>query len=247
MSEPQGPTAGWTPALCISGHVRPPASKSLAIRSLLASALARGRTRIEGLSDADDVRAALRLVESLTTVRSVGAGGARVDGSPPGYYSGLRPNGAVEVGESGTLARLATGALAFCGATGERHEIRASGTLLARESPALLAALERAGARVELLHADASRRGWPLAVTAVEPPEELLLENPSSSQEASALALALAAWPGSRRLVLRGALPSRPYYELTLGVLDAFGARFGREARGADEVLHVSGPLHAPE
>lgn len=247
MTEPHGTTAGWTPATRISGHVRPPASKSLAIRSLLAAALARGRTRLEGLSDADDVRAARTLIGELTGLRSVGASGARIDGSPPGFYSGWRPQVALEVGESGTLARLATAALAFCGTPGERHEIRASGTLLARESPALLAALERAGVRVELLHADQSRRGWPLAVTSIEPPEELLLEHPTSSQEASALALALAAWPGSRRLVLRGELPSRPYYDLTLGVLAAFDARFGRERRGGDEVLHVVGPLQAPE
>lgn len=247
MTDPLGTSAGWTPATRIFGHVRPPASKSLAIRTLLAAALSRGRTRLEGLSDADDVRAARALVGELTAVRSVGASGARIDGAPPGFYSGWSPERGVEVGESGTLARLATAALAFCGTPGGRHEIRASGTLLARESPALLAALERAGVRIELLHGDSSRRGWPLAVTSVEPPEELLLEHPTSSQEASALALALAAWPGSRRLVLRGKLPSRPYYDLTLGVLAAFDARFGRERRGDDEVLHVVGPLQAPE
>jgi 3-phosphoshikimate 1-carboxyvinyltransferase len=247
VTEAQSERAGWTPATRINGHVRPPASKSLAIRTLLAAALARGRTNLEGLSSADDVAAARRLVESLTGVRAVGASGARIDGSPPGFYAGWRAPEGVEVGESGTLARLATAALAFCGTPGERQVIRASGTLLTRESPALLRTLETAGVCVELLHDDPDRRGWPLAVTSIEPPEEVVLEHPTSSQEASGLALALAAWPGTRRLVLRGTLPSRPYYDLTLGVLAAFNARFGREFRGADEVLHIVGPLQAPE
>jgi len=247
VTEPQRERAGWSPQTRINGHVRPPASKSLAIRTLLAAALARGRTRLEGLSDAGDVVAARKLVEALTGVRSVGAAGARIDGTPPGFYTGWRVPDGVEVGESGTLARLATAALAFCGTPGERQVIRASGSLLTRESPALLRSLEGAGVGVELLHDDAGRRGWPLAVTSIDPPEEVVLEHPTSSQEASALALALAAWPGTRRLVLRGSLPSRPYFDLTLGVLAAFDARFGREMRGADEVLHIVGPLQAPE
>ena len=245
--EPQQELAGWTPATRISGHVRPPASKSLAIRALLAAALAQDRTRIEGLSDAEDVRAARELVARVTKLQPVGPHGARIDGAPAGFYAGWRASDGVNVGESGTLARMATAALAFCGTPGERQVIHASGTLLLRESRALLATLEASGVRIEFLHDDPDRRGWPLALTSIEPPAEIVLENAASSQEASALVLALSAWIGTRKLIIRGGLPSRPYFDLTLGVLSAFGARFGREQRGDDEVIFVQGPLKAPE
>lgn len=240
-------TEGWSPGKVIRGHVRPPASKSLAIRAFLAASLARGKTRIECRSDAEDVRAARELVAALVHVRSAGPDGAQVLGEPPGFYSGWRaPQSGLHVGESGTLARLATAAFAFCGAVGQSAEIHASGTLLSRSSPAFLHALERAGVAVRLRHDDSGRRGWPLAVTAVEPPEAVVLEHPGSSQEASGLALGLAAWQGSRRLRIVGDLPSRRYFELTLGVLAAFGARIGREGAPGDETFHIVGPLDAP-
>ena len=98
------------------------------------------------------------------------------------------------------LFLLATAAFAFCGGAGTTAEIRASGTLLSRRSPALLDALERAGVSLRLLHDDAERRGWPLAVTAVEPPEEVVLEHPESSQEASGTSSPL---PAASAMVIR--------------------------------------------
>jgi len=82
----------------------------------------------------------------------------------------------------------------------------------------------------------------------VDAPEALLLTEPGSSQEVSALLLTLAAWPGERRLEVRGAIPSRPYVDLTVGVLASFGV-------GVDETVtsspggefRVTGTLRAPD
>jgi 5-enolpyruvylshikimate-3-phosphate synthase len=56
---------GLVPGAVVDGRFRPGGSKSLAQRALLAAALAHGTTRIEGLPDAEDVRAALGLLAVL--------------------------------------------------------------------------------------------------------------------------------------------------------------------------------------
>lgn len=162
-------------------------------------------------------------------------------GRPPAWRGGWRP-GSVDAGESGTLARLATASLALCSQPGECVEIRASGSLAKRNTHALIAALERGG--VEVLS-----RAWPIRLRAIGPPSTLILERPESSQEASALAIALAAYPDENELRIEGELPSRPYFELTRAVLAQFGARVERvdDARGGEqEVWRVQGPLRAP-
>lgn len=247
VTEPHAERSGWTPELCITGRVRPPASKSIAIRSLLAAALADGTTRIRIRSKAEDVRAARELVAALVDVQDCGQDTWEITGRPP-QAGGLDVPDGVDVGESGTLARLATAVLAFCGTTGRRQVIRASGSLLKRESRALLAALHEAQVPLELLHTDANRRGWPLAVTSIPPPDVVWLESPASSQEASGLALALAACPGRRVLSIRGPVPSLPYFRLTLAVLERFRARClsAGSSYGAEGFL-VGGGLFAPE
>jgi 3-phosphoshikimate 1-carboxyvinyltransferase len=74
------------------------------------------------------------------------------------------------------------------------------------------------------------------------PPSDLLLEQPVSSQELSALLLALSAWPDETQIRVVGTLPSRPYVELTRSVLAQFGASVG----GTEACWSVRGPLRAP-
>jgi 3-phosphoshikimate 1-carboxyvinyltransferase len=149
------------------------------------------------------------------------------------------------VGESGTLARLSTALLALAGRAGARARVEARGTLLARTSAPLCAALRAAGAGVE--H-HALPGGWPLTTRAVGPPSTVQLVDPVSSQEVSALLFALAAWPGESLLEVRGRVPSLAYARLSMRELARFGvvveARDVESERG--EWL-VRGPLRAPE
>ena len=105
---------GFTPDSCVRGTFRPGGSKSLAQRALLAAALAHGSTELENFPQGDDVRAALALLEATgVACQRIGPGRMRVCGSPPSARSGLTSRAALQVGESGTLARLATAALAL--------------------------------------------------------------------------------------------------------------------------------------
>ena len=238
---------GFRPGGTIDGEVRVPASKSLAQRALLCAALAEGRTRMARVPESDDARHLEAALEAAGARIQRGqlAGTRVVAGAPPGPHRGLAARSPLDVGESGTAARLLTTVLALAGRVGETATIAAQGTLLARSSPALFAALERAGVR--LAH-EGRASGWPVTVATIGPPSVLPLEDPDSSQEVSALLLAAAAWPDPIEVRVRGAIPSRPYVDMTLGVLASFGVRAeALTAPCGEEAWLVHGSLVAPE
>ncbi len=236
---------GFLPGAPLVGTLAVPGSKSLAQRVLVCAALAGGSTRIAGLPDGDDVRAALGWVRaSGCGVERHGSRAVTVRGRPPGPARGLAPRGPVAVGESGTLGRLATAALALCGASGRTVEITASGSLLRRRSAALFRALRDAGVACEPL---GIQDGWPVRVSPVGPPSTVSIHEPRSSQEVSALLVALAAYPDEIRVRVEGTIPSRPYLEMTAGVLRDFGARVETRAGGGLEEWSVRGPLTPPD
>ncbi len=213
-------TRGLGPEMRIEGTLRPPGSKSLAIRSLLAAGLASGRTVVEGLSAAEDVRAARRVLRSCgVEPEPRGDDGVEVVGRPPGPPGAWAATGPVDCGESGTLARLVTAVLALCPRAGTRNEVTARGTLLRRFTRPLLATLEASGAGVNVHSEKAS---WPVTLESAPARSPLHLEHPCSSQELSGLLLALAA-TGGGEVVVRGELPSRPYAAMTAAVLGDFG------------------------
>jgi 3-phosphoshikimate 1-carboxyvinyltransferase len=150
----------------------------------------------------------------------------------------------LELGESGTLARLATAAGALCGRAGASLEFRAGGSLLRRTSPALFAALRAAGVRITFA---ARENAWPLKLHPIGPPSRLEIHAPQSSQEVSALLLAAAAWPDEIEVAVHGAIPSRPYLEMTRRLLERLGVAIEARARDGGEDFLVRGPLRAGE
>jgi len=224
----------------LSGSARVPGSKSIAQRWLLAAACAQGRTRIRALPAGEDVAAASRLIAAAgAKVRALAPAALAIDGLPPGPHRGWHAEAELELGESGTLARLATAIGGLCGRSGSSLGFGARGSLRARRSPPLFASLRAAGVRIEHLgRAD----GWPLRLWPIGPPSSLELVHPISSQEWSALALALACWPDETELVCTGVLPSQPYARLTVRALREFGAHVSIEG----ERCRLRGPLRAP-
>jgi 3-phosphoshikimate 1-carboxyvinyltransferase len=127
---------------------------------------------------------------------------------------------------------LLAAALGLGARAGTRWELGARGSLASRKSAPLFAALARAGVQVEGLGPE---HGWPVRLTSIGPPSDLLLEHPVSSQEASALAIACSAWPDEIRIAIEGEIPSRPYLDMTLAMLPLFGARI----QGSTRVLRA--------
>lgn len=228
---------GLAPQGRVHGEFRASGSKSIAQRALVLASLAQGETRIAGLPPGEDVRAALALLRAVgVEVRELAPAAVAVRGAPPGPHRGWRAAQPLELHESGTLARFALAVAGLCGRCEDHFELRASGSLARRRSDALVHALEEAGVRFE-------SRPWPARISPIGPPPSVHLRAPRSSQEASALALALCAWPDESELAIHGALPSEPYFEMTLRMLAQFGARIER----SDAVLRLRGPLRAPE
>jgi 3-phosphoshikimate 1-carboxyvinyltransferase len=237
-------TLGLDPSSRVGGVWRPSGSKSQAQRALVFGAFAQGTTRLEGPSEGEDVRAARALVAALGATESAREPGLAVRGEPPGAQAGRAARGTLVVGESGTLARLATALVALASRPGERWTIAADGTLLFRSSRPLFAALARAGVRLARQNLPGT---WPVELVSAAPPTELELVGPVSSQEVSGLLAALAAWPETRTLLVRGAIPSAPYLAMTSGLLARFGAEVAEEGGGdGARRFRVRGPLVAP-
>lgn len=241
-----GVTSNGVSAQAVHG-VRLPRSKSVAQRAILAALLAEGCTELLGLGDeeatAEDIRRALDLAAQLggPTAKDERH---RIPGVGP-WVDGTR----VDLGESGTFARLALAAAAFRGEPGATLELVPSGSLRRRGSLALVGALRSVGVDIEVRGGSEGagpEEGFDLRIRSASTPASIRLEGPTSSQEVSALLLALAAERGSRRIEVLGVIPSRPYVDLTLGVLGRFGVGVTVSGPADREVFEFQGGLRAP-
>ena len=204
-----------------------PGSKSITQRALVLAALADGTTELLGPLDCDDsrhLRAALRTV-GIAVREETGDDDTprwRIQGGP------LRPpDGTVFCGNAGTTLR-------FCAALsllldgpltldGDEH-------LRARPIGNLASALERLGVRSRYL----GRPGCPpLELQRVAPAASTVeLDASRSSQFASALLLVAPRLPQGLAVRLTGTAVSRPYLDLTVEALRAFGATVERLSEG---------------
>ena len=190
--------------------MRVPASKSLANRELVLSALAPGRSRLEiGLLDpGDDVHAMADALAALG--HDVRWSDGRIEVSP---HDVPYVHAAIDAREAGTVARFATALAATYGA-----EIRVDGSARMRERPmrALTAALRTLGASID---------GDALPVTVRGPLEggEAIVPGYESSQFASALLLVAPRMPQGLRLRLAGDVVSAPFLDMTAAALVARG------------------------
>ncbi|HSG46961.1 MAG TPA: 3-phosphoshikimate 1-carboxyvinyltransferase [Longimicrobiales bacterium] len=204
--------------------LRVPGDKSITQRALILSALAEGESRLRGLLPAADPRstaAALRQLGadlppiphdgSEIRVRGVGLRGLRV------------PSGPLDLGNSGTGARLLLGVLA---AQPFRSVLTGDDSLKTRPMRRVTEPLARMGAVFQWLHAEGT---LPLAVGPTRGLKGVDLDLPVASAQVKS-ALLLAGVAGGVPVLLSEPGPSRDHTERMLtGV-------------GATVVSHVRGP-----
>jgi 3-phosphoshikimate 1-carboxyvinyltransferase len=216
----------------IKGEIRVPGDKSMSHRALLIGALAVGETVIEGLLEGEDVlctAAALRALgagverggDGVWRVRGVGIGGLR------------EPSEVLDMGNSGTAARLLMGVLAS-------HPLTAfltgDASLCGRPMARVQVPLEQFGAQI------VAREGgrMPLAITGAGEPMPVTYCLPvASAQVKSAVLLAGLNTPGKTT-----AVESRPTRDHTERMLRHFGAEVEttEEADGALAVTVTGQP-----
>ena len=218
----------------LSGVVVAPPSKSYTHRALFAALLASGESRVVNPLLSGDTAATVeavrrfggsvdvRLTRAGMEVRVAGVGG--VPRSPPCVYCR----------GSGTTLRIAT---AVASLSKGPTLLYGNESLNKRPVAPLLNALESLGART------LSRNGKPpVAVAGPIKGGEVVVDASMSSQFVTAL-LIVAPTIGLR-ITVAGKLKSAPYVDVTLKVLEAFGASYSRGGKG--KVFEVDGGGYTP-
>jgi 3-phosphoshikimate 1-carboxyvinyltransferase len=214
----------------LAGSARVPGDKSVSHRALMLGALAVGRTEISGLLEGEDVLATAAAMRALGAGVERGADGTwRVDGVGLGGLA--EPQDLIDVGNSGTAARLLLGILAT-------HDLTAfvtgDASLRSRPMRRVTDPLSQFGAH--FVSRDGGR--LPLAVSGARDPVPQSYRLPvPSAQVKSAVLLAGLNTPGETSVVEPE--PTRDHTERMLG---HFGASVRIEPHeGGGKVVTVVG------
>ena len=195
----------------ISGVLAAPPSKSMAHRVLICAGLAAGESRIENLSDSDDIRATCRALTLLgaqigpadgNAVRVRGVGGVCPAVSVP-----------VDCGESGSTLRFLIPVFARSG-----KPVRFTGHGRLMERPQTVYADLFAACGLKFTHTDEEISLW-----GALPAGEYTVRGDVSSQFISGLLFALPLARGDSVLHITPPFESRSYVALTLRALADFG------------------------
>ena len=183
----------------LSGTVRVPASKSICNRVLVMSVLAAGRAGMARVRNLSDCD------DTQVMLRALSSGEERAD-----------------IGAAGTAMRFLT---ALYAATPGHHRLTGTERMLQRPIGVLVDALRQLGACVDY----SGREGYPpLSIDGRRlAGGEVRLSAGVSSQYISALLMVGPAMERGLRLHLEGEIISRPYIDMTLGLMQAFGADAG--------------------
>jgi 3-phosphoshikimate 1-carboxyvinyltransferase len=213
------------------GTVRLPGSKSISNRVLLLAGLAQGTTAVHDLLDSDDTRVMLAALRDL--------GCTLVQDGPVLQVTGLggqlrKPRAALFLGNAGTAMRPLTAALAVLAAT-QGGQFELSGVARMHERPIgdLVDALRQLGCPVEYL----GQPGFPPlrlgdgALHPLDSTQAIRVRGDVSSQFLTALLLALPLVTQASAVTIEvdGELISKPYIDITLGLLARFGIAVQRQ------------------
>ena len=217
------------PGAGLRGSVRVPGDKSISHRALMFAGLAEGETRITGLLDGEDV------LRTASAMRALGAEVAReADGSwrvvGRGIGRLLEPEDVLDMGNSGTAARLLAGILAS-------HPINAvmTGDASLRGRP-MNRVIEPLGGTGAVFTARAGGR-LPLCIAGVAEPRPISWRLQVASAQVKS-AILLAGLNARGETVVEEPVPTRDHSE---NMLRHFGAAVSVEADGAGRVIRLAG------
>lgn len=211
------------PIAKVEGTVNLPGSKSLSNRALLLAALAKGTTKLTNLLDSDDVRYMLNALAELGVNYQLSEDKSTCEieglGRPFQWQDGL----ALFLGNAGTAMRPLTAALCLATSDTLPQEIILTGEPRMKERPIqhLVDALRQAGAEIQYLE----QEGYPpLAIRNVGlKGGKVKIDGSVSSQFLTALLMAAPMASADTEIEIIGELVSKPYIDITLNMMAAFG------------------------
>ncbi|NIJ63525.1 3-phosphoshikimate 1-carboxyvinyltransferase [Sphingomonas leidyi] len=217
----------------LKGRVTVPGDKSISHRALMFSALAVGESRIEGLLEGEDVLA------TAAAMRAMGATIARGDDgawtvSGVGVGGLLQPEGALDMGNSGTSTRLLMGLVAS-------HPITVTFTgdasLSSRPMGRAIEPLAQMGAEITASPGAKGTETLPLMLKGISPAVPITYTLPvASAQVKSAVLLAGLNTPGITRVI--EPVPTRDHSER---MLRGFGAELTAEDGPEGKIISIRG------
>jgi len=193
------------PQHVLKGEVTLAGSKSISNRVLIIQALCKNDFKIEALANANDTELLTQLLQSEEEV--------------------------LDAGPAGTTFRFMT---AYLSLFGGKRVLTGSERMKQRPIKVLVDALQKLGASITYLE----KEGFPpLEITSgsISGNKKLAIPANTSSQYISALLLIAPVLPGGLSLELTGKIVSRPYIEMTLGLMQYFGISH----QWNDQVIHI--------
>ena len=198
----------------VSGEITAPASKSYAQRAIAAALLAEGESRLTNMTLCDDTEAAIGVARAL---------GATITAEGRTYTvkGGLNPRTEMlDVRESGLAARLFTPIAALSSLS---MTLTGSGSIMRRPVDMMEEPLEALG--VEVM----TNGGYlPIEVEGPMQGGDITVDGSLSSQFVTGLLMALPLAQNNTVMTVRD-LNSKPYVDMTLEVMDAFGVTVKHE------------------
>ncbi len=205
----------------LRGKVIVPPSKSVAHRMIIAAALAEGKSDITNLYPSEDILATIDCMRALGAGIDLAGDAAAIEG-----IKSIPDNAVLNCRESGSTLRFL---IPVACALGVNAKFTGAGKLPQRPITPLVEELPKHGITFELPE---SGDTLPCSVSGKLTAGRFEIDGGISSQFITGLLLALPFSEGDSEVVLTSPLQSKPYVDITIGVLRKFGCEISETERG---------------
>lgn len=219
----------------LKGRIVLPASKSISARALIINALSGSPVQPENLSDSDDTRVLLQALKSLPSAGSPLGSGATTQAVSPSRVASEEPAAVIDIGPAGTAMRFLT---AYLCVTPGHYVLTGTERMRHRPIGILVDALRQLGADIVC----EGEEGFPplrIAGSNALRGGKLTVRGDVSSQYISALLMIAPTLQQGLTLTLEGHIASRPYIDMTLAMMQEFGAAARWTSPSSIEVPHA--------
>lgn len=198
----------------LAGKIKAPPSKSYAHRLLIGASLAKGKSKIEGISDSDDMKATLSCIKALGVKFQKNGDSVSIIGA--NFSDNFQK---FDCNESGSTLRFF---IPIALALGDRAIFVGTERLISRGISVYEEIFEKQGIKIEKSKAQ-------INFTGRLKPGTFYMRGDVSSQFISGMLFALPMLAGDSKIVITTELESESYVDITIDALSKFDVRIERK------------------